>query len=261
MCGYVRTSSSPQVSTTPFLTFPIHYGGYTPYTAPVTAIMDHQRCNRNIIKSYDKDHSIRTQQGATYPVLLANQGGGNDYAILPPNTTVSTLFTYVGVASQGGSGYLQYDGHPAYDYGFGCGTGVYAAAAGTVMTDDDLVGSNLEGTGMASYYMTNNHALIINHGNGYCSIYMHLSSIDTPYVDTSNPDSWKPVKVSVPANAHIGSSGSFDQKGIVPCHFHFEVWRLDGGNTWNYADPYGSTGPSQDGTSIVTITPLLWTGN
>jgi murein DD-endopeptidase MepM/ murein hydrolase activator NlpD len=226
--------------------------------------MDHKMRNPNIAKAYDKDMNIRTAEGATYAVLPEDSVRGKDFAILPPNTIVSTLFTYVGVSEEGqsGPGYLQYDGHPGYDYGFGLNTDVYAAAAGVVMTDDDLAGSNLATLGMASYYMDRYHALIINHGNGYCSIYMHLSSIDSPYVDESDPNSWKPVKASVAAGAHIGTTGNFDKLANPPLayHFHFEVWRLDAGN-WNYADPYGFSGPGQDGVTTVTITPPLWNGN
>jgi hypothetical protein len=256
--AYVRTSYVPQVNTPPFLNFPVH--NWTPSTAPVTAIMDHSRPDYVVnTGKYNKDHAIRTAQGATYPILAINQGSGNDFAVLSPNTVVSTLFNYVGVSAEGGAMNLQYDGHPGYDYGFGCGTDIYAAAAGTVMTDQDFVGTSLDGTGIATYYMTQLHALIINHNNGYCSIYMHLSSIDSTYVDTSGP-SWVPIKASVSAGSHIGESGDFDNISRVPCHFHFEVWRLDGGITWNYADPYGYSATNPDNSTTI-ITPVLWTGN
>jgi murein DD-endopeptidase MepM/ murein hydrolase activator NlpD len=229
--------------------------------------MDHSMANPDISRiisyGYDKDHSIRTAQGDTYPVLPINQVRGKDFAILPAGVSASTIFNYVGVSvsGQAGPGYLQYDGHPGYDYAYGLGTDVYAAASGTVMTDDDLTGSNLAGSGMASYYMAHYHALIINHGQGYCSIYMHLSLLDPAYVDTSNPDVWKPIKASVSSGAHIGKTGSFDTQDLtLPAHFHFEVWRLDGGNTWNYADPYGYSGPAVP-SGTQSITPNLWLGN
>lgn len=258
---FIRTSYSPEVTTLPFLSFPIHTGD-TPFTAPVTAIMDHVMADPSIKYNYDKDHEIRTCEGNTYPVLTQNRGAGLDFAILPSGTAASTIFNYRGVTTSGqsGPGYLQYDGHPGYDYAYGYGTDVYAAHAGTVMTDEDLAGSNLAGTGMASYYMTNYHALIVNCGNGYCTIYMHLSIIDSPYVNTSDPNNWKPLNTPVAVNAHIGQTGDFDKISPIAPHFHFEVWRLDGGAFWNYADPYGYSGSGLSG-GVLQITPNLWLGN
>jgi len=255
---YMRTGYVPQVTTPPFLKFPIHTG-YTPWTAPVTAVMDHSMTHFEVNKNYDKDANIRTAQGNSFPVLPINQVKGKDFAILSSGVSASTIFNYVGVSEQGGPGYLQYDGHPGYDYGFGLYTDVYAAADGIIMTDDDLAGSNLEGTGMASYYMKNYHALIVEHTQGYCTIYMHLSSIDAAYVDTTDPNNWKPVKTSIGAGSHIGQTGDFDAISHISAHFHFEVWRLDG-STWNYADPYGYSGPAIP-SGIQSITPNLWLGN
>jgi hypothetical protein len=257
---FIRTLYCPVVTTPPFLDFPIQ--GSTPKDAPVLAIFDHSRPSYEVSKLYDKNHNIRTCEGITYFVPSNDRGRdsqGNllDYAPLPAGTTVSSLFTYVGVGSQGGAGNLNYDGHPGYDYGFGKDTDVYAAAAGTTMTDDDFVGTNLEGAAMATYYMSKLHAVIVRHTQGYATIYMHLSDVDAAYVDKSDPSAWKPVKANVSTSAHIGKSGKFDAISPVGYHFHFEVWRLDAGTQWNYADPYGLSVVNPDATKVIAF-PYLW---
>jgi hypothetical protein len=270
--GYVRARYCPLVTTAPFLDFPVHMAGQppipqTPSSAPVTAILDHHRPNELVSAGlYNKDHSIRTVHGVTYFVAEANRGpDGNgtprDYATLPPGTVVSTLFNYVGVTSQGGTANLQYDGHPGYDYGFGVGTDIYAAASGNIMTDSDFNGTSLQGLSIASYYMTKLHALIIRTDpQGYCTVYMHLSDIDSTYVDKTDPSAWRPIRGPITARMHLGKSGHFDTISPVPDHFHFEVWRLDAGTDWNYADPYGFFVTNAGGT-VVTCYPTLWTGN
>jgi murein DD-endopeptidase MepM/ murein hydrolase activator NlpD len=261
--GFLRTFYVPQITTRPFLDFPIHLNGANPYTAQITAVLDHHRAHPEIRYAYDKDHAIRTALGLSYPVLPENQGSLKDFAIIPAGVC-STLFTYTGVNSppeQAGPSYLQYDGHPGYDYRFDLNTDVYAAADGEVMTDDDLAGTNLQSLGMVSFYMTNYHALVIRHPLvGYCSIYMHLSAIDSTFANTPQQGLWMPIKAKVSAGQHIGNTGQFDLTRAILPHFHFEVWRLDCGNTWNYADPYGYSFQAADG-SRIQITPQLWTGN
>lgn len=264
--GYIKTSYCPVVTTQPFLDFPIKVAGASPSGAPVTAILDHARPNQLVSTGpYNKDHYVRTAQGATYVVLPGDRGLGRDYAALPAHTVVSTLFNYQGVTSQGGKANLQYDGHPGYDYGYPQDTDVYAAAPGTVMTDDDFSGTSLAGSGIATDYMSKYHALILRHDpQGYCTIYMHLHDIDSAYVDRSNPDpaAWKPIKGAVVSSrgAHLGLSGNYDTISAVGYHLHFEVWRLDGGSDWNYSDPYGFYVSNPDNT-VVRCYPPLWTGN
>jgi len=231
---YARYTSMPKVTTPPFLTFPIRLGGATAFTAPVTALFDHHRANPQIRMDYDKDHAIGTCLGKSYDVLKSNRDPGEDFAILPDGESAPEFLNYVGVTDQGGNRYLQYDGHPGYDYGY-AGTDVYAAASGTIATDADFAGSNLANTGLVAKYMKDYHGLIIKHPQGYCTIYMHLSWIDPRYVDTSDSTNWKPKKVAVDTTQPIGKTGSF---GANREHLHFEVWRSDDG-VWKYADPYG----------------------
>lgn len=252
--GFLRTTTHPEVTTPAFLNFPIH-DGLGPNSAPVTALMDHHRTTPAVRIATDKDRSIRTLLGDTYPVLLGDQGPGKDFARLPAGINAPATLNYVGVTGQGGDRYLQYDGHAGYDYRYDAGVDVYAAGAGTVLTDADLAGSNLAGTGIASKYMSDYHALIIRHSSGYCTVYMHLSWIDPRYVDTSDPLNWRPTSAPIVIGDPIGEVGNFAKNQTLNNHLHFEVWRLDG-TTWAFADPYGSqvTVDSQ----IDAITPRIW---
>lgn len=256
--GLIRTMQIPEVTTPPFLGFPVHNGD-SASTAPMTALMDHHRRENAMgptVGAYDKDHAIRTFKGYSYPVKPADQGTGKDFGRWSDGVPTPSGINYVGVSSQGGSSCIQYDGHPGYDYGYVSNTVVYAASAGYVVTDADLEGSSLAGTGIASKYMKDYHALIVRHNNGYCTIYMHLSRIEPAYVDTSEPDNWKPIHATINTAGPIGNTGNFwrgnDSAGF---HLHFEVWRLDG-TYWRFADPYGLEG--LNGSTTESITPSLW---
>jgi murein DD-endopeptidase MepM/ murein hydrolase activator NlpD len=261
---YLRVTYCPLINTPPFLSFPIHESDIppTPETAEIFSIFDHSG-SPDVAKEYVRDLQVRTHRGATYHTVATstqNETKFNNYALMPSGTQVSSLFTYIGITSQAGKDGLQYDGHPGYDYRYGMDTDVYAAAGGVVMTDADLANTSLAGTGFATYYMNYLHALIINHNNGYCTIYMHLDDVDSPYVDKTNPTLWVPVKATVAAGQHIGLTGAYDtlpNQSVGP-HFHFEVWRLDGSYNWRYADPYGYSCANLDGT-VCQITPYLWT--
>ncbi len=259
---FFRTSKYPEVTTPPFLRFPITNGA-TPWTAPISAIMDHQRSKPAISPSLvtDKDCAIRTLNGDTYVVQLGDRGIGENFARLNDDQNPPSSINYRGVGldgtysstSQGGARAIQYDGHVGYDYKY-ASANVHSCAPGRTITDDDLAGTNLAGTGIVAKYMSCYHAVIVMH-EGYCTIYMHLSSIDPDYVDRSDDNSWKPKSHSVDMDKPIGKTGNFTCSGENREHLHFEVWRLDG-KEWNYADPYGIQG--RDGTAVVDISPSLW---
>jgi hypothetical protein len=140
----------------------------------------------------------------------------------------STPFRINGHYSGGSSNnslaiYLYYDGHPGYDYRASAGTPVYAVADGVIHYP-----TSFPGTTNASYY----HTLAIDHGNGYISYYLHLSS---------HPSTGNAVVVegqSVKRGDLIGYSGSAG--GVAP-HLHYEI---------HYhgipVDPYGWQGSGVD---------------
>src|SRR2546428_11615975 len=120
---------------------------------------------------------------------------------------------YVGVRGDGGATYLQYDGHPGFDFvtrDQGIGDGkipVLAAADGTVVcsnvptscSDATTVDPCVEGPGEVK----------IKHSNGYFSIYLHLSSSSVT------------AGQSVSSQQQIGVSGDTGVCGSP--HLHFEV--------------------------------------
>lgn len=106
---------------------------------------------------------------------------------------------------------LSYDGHDGWDYAAPQSTPVLAAAAGTVVfagSADDNCGAN---------------AVIIDHGNGYRTLYWHLDEV----LAKLGP---------VERGAQIGTVGA--SGCVTGPHLHFQVQFL-GHDT----DPYGWCGP------------------
>lgn len=104
------------------------------------------------------------------------------------------------------SGNDYWSGHLGIDLAAGFGATVYAADHGVVV----FSGWAVRGYG---------NSVMIDHGNGYQSLYAHLSSVSVP------------CGASVSAGSVIGSSGSTGNS--TGSHLHFEV-RLNGGfvNPW-----------------------------
>jgi len=109
--------------------------------------------------------------------------------------------------------FLSYDGHDGWDYAAAPPAPVLAAADGTVV----FAGNSDDGCGVA-------YVVIIDHGNGYRTLYWHLSEI---LVEPG------PVQ----RGAHIGIVGASGCS--TGPHLHFQVQFL-GRDT----DPYGWCGPA-----------------
>ncbi len=107
---------------------------------------------------------------------------------------------------------ISYDGHDGYDYAAAAPTKVLAAAAGTVV----FAGNSDDGCGIA-------RAVIIDHGNGYRTLYWHLSDI---LVDPGPVEAGQEIAV-------VGDSGC-----VTGPHLHFQTQFL-GRDT----DPDGWCGP------------------
>ena len=257
----LRIVNYPEVKTPPFLRFPIL--GDTPWTAPVTAILDHH--GREYVGGTSKsDKIIGTLVGYTFKtepanvdiILPGSEGGAilardNDgtFAVWrPPLIYPPFPFHYVGVSYQGGYLGIQYDNHTGYDFRYPIGVEVYAAALG-----ETVVGGEFENGPAKTWVesqMRDYHALFIKHPNGYYTAYLHLSWIDPDYVDTTDPNNWKPKKAEVDIEKPIGKVGDKGSPGHP--HLHFGLLRLDS-NRLKYADPYGYY--TMDGTRIH---PPLW---
>ena len=234
----------------PFLTFPLL--NRTAFTAAINAVFDHSAdiapgnpeqlgyCADNIVTAYTGEQGmsapspdpIAAKCGATEPatpVLLYGYEQASGQAF-----TVNGHYTGTGTPQ-----YLFYDGHPGTDYrtkdypGSAGEIPVLAAAAGKVVCiniQKDTASPCLEGGG----------EIMIDHRNGYFTIYLHLSS----------PAPGLAVGSVVTAGQEIGISGSTGSEGGP--HLHFEVREgVPGSQCLPVAscipvDPYGWAGTGPD---------------
>jgi murein DD-endopeptidase MepM/ murein hydrolase activator NlpD len=206
-----------------FLSSPL--AGYTPYTAPVTAILDHDTTSTGSIVTF------RGERGSATNGCLAYVGGINVACdgknITAPRAYMRSGGMVWGVgsinyvdAAPGVNMYMWYDNHRGYDYAVSKSTLVLAAAAGAVVKWDPTWGQ-----------------LTIDHGNGYRTIYTHMK-LNAPL----------PSKLA--RGQHIGWVSNIAPTP-VSTHLHFvvQMQRTDG--VWVIADPYG-------GKDNGTTQPVLW---
>jgi murein DD-endopeptidase MepM/ murein hydrolase activator NlpD len=127
---------------------------------------------------------------------------------------------------------LSYDGHTGWDYGMRPPDRVLAAADGTVV----FAGNSDDGC------FTPARGVIIDHGNGYRTLYWHLSEL---FVETGQ---------SLSAGTPIGAAGA-SGCAFGP-HLHFQVQYLG-----RDVDPYGWCGSEPDpwaGSPAGQISAWLW---
>jgi murein DD-endopeptidase MepM/ murein hydrolase activator NlpD len=113
--------------------------------------------------------------------------------------------------------YVNYDGHNGYDFSISYQP-VLAAAAGTV---------RFAGWNSSDPYAGYGQMILINHHNGYVTLYGHLSELRVKKGDR------------VSAGQTIGISGTTGHSSGP--HLHFSVF-----HDCNVTDPYGWTGQGQD---------------
>lgn len=130
-----------------------------------------------------------SSSGAGAPVV-----NGNGYFTHPcPGMTYQS--SYFGEVRQGIGDTTPHKGH---DYAAPAGTPIYAAAAGTVM--------------IAGYSYSAGYWVVINHGNGLVTKYMHM--YQAPYVSAGD---------TVVKGQHIGGVGTTGQSTGNHLHFQVEV--------------------------------------
>lgn len=260
-----RSLDYPKTATPRFMSFPLKNdldgNPITLANAKVSAILDHTR--RYAGESGKRDETIVTLKSSALQVLAATKTFKNQetglfvesdglLALVEPSvqSVLMLPFNYVGTRSDGPSA-LQYDGHDGYDYAYGTGTKVYAVDTGETVVDVDFAAftdfPNVPT--VPSTHMRDFHYLIIKHPSGYYSVYGHLSTIESKFVDTSDPSNWKPRKAPVMGGEIIGEIGN---QGALSPHLHFNVW-LGEGKKLRIVDPYGRW--TQNG---IQIEPSLW---
>ncbi|MEA2465655.1 MAG: hypothetical protein QOJ98_3402 [Acidobacteriota bacterium] len=169
-----------------FLQFPLRYNSWTPYTAVISAVVDHSmptggNCADNKVVTYTNEVGL-AQYGVSPYWSTVNPGGCGTRLYAFKNAS-GTPFNVNGQLKPDSQPYIFYDGHTGYDYPVPDGTAVYPAASGTAYLYPD--------------------GIQINHPNGYSTYYLHLSA---RYITDGQ---------SVTPNTTIGATGQ--------AHLHFTV--------------------------------------
>lgn len=194
--GFVSAAAPSQLScrgkkkdtAAPFLASP--FAGWT----DLNSFLDHDN------PDYEHDGTIVIANGLT---ARASDGESSDFF---PAYWSGALRQYV-----------NYDGHNGYDYGVSYQS-LFAAAAGTVRYAGWNGGSEYEGYGLM---------VLIDHHNGYVTLYGHLSKLEVRQGD------------KVTLGQEIGISGSTGNSSGP--HLHFSVF-----HNCQVTDPYGWTGNGPD---------------
>jgi hypothetical protein len=157
-------------------------------------------------------------------------------------------------------GDFTYDGHKGIDYDMPQGQQIVAAAPGTVIEAEDGFPNNPRASDPNLGLREDGNRVIIDHGNGFRSIYAHLHSglkVDPRPLTLSCGDSDNLEKVE--RGQVIALSGNTGTKTMGP-HLHFQINEYDRCGDWGHPlDPfrdlyYGKHGltPSSDSVSLWT---------
>ncbi len=230
----VQFHVNAKVSAPFYLSFPL--SNYTPYNAPITSVFDHSGGR------YIADHKVVAYTGEEGTVRNDKEPPAHfgskllySYKKLDKSTFLSNI-NYVGTTKTGPNT-LNYDGHPGYDYAVPIGTGIHAAADGTVV----CVNKNAnDGGGI--------YIQILHNPDGYLTQYLHLSQVQAFITQGT----------TVIRGQLIGLSGNTPPG--TGAHLHFEVKKNITSSQCPYQgtsiDPYGWTGRGSDPYVIANIN--LW---
>ena len=205
--------------------------GYTPFTAPVSAVMDNSVLERtpiefyvpgNVIKAFNGEIG-RLEYGSIYmdpwqAIWLAfKNSGGTDF--FPPSASGVRPLNYIN------GPYLSYTGMPGYNYDVPAGTPVLATA------DGKLYKAETDPVNGAGYDVYNNS--YIDHQNGFFSWYLYAPLTPAILAEINlNPAKY----AQVTKGQVIGYVAPSGYEGIAD-RLHFEV-RCNGSDNQNVVDPY-----------------------
>lgn len=177
-------------------------------------------CKYKLPLEYERFHFQRKERRVPTDVDCQKTGRASDRA------TVDSLVTALQQWQEDGYPDLGLDGLPVSEEGFiwpleGAITSPYGPRWGRMHTGIDIDGvtgepvvASAEGTVvLAAYYSGYGNAVIVDHGNGFSTLYGHLSSID---VDTGDEVRQGQVVGAVGCTGHCTGD-----------HLHFEI-RIDG---------------------------------
>jgi uncharacterized repeat protein (TIGR01451 family) len=218
----ITTSAETTVNTLAggLLGFPLP--GYTPFTAPVSAVMDNSVLERTPIEFYVPGDLIKAFNGEIgekqYGVKYMDP-----YGLYWPAYMNSTHTDFFPPASNGvrplnylNGPYLSYAGMPGYNYQVPQGTPVLATADGKLYkaVDDPVNGAGYD-------YYNNSY---IDHQNGWYSWYLY-APLTSAILAQINQNGY----AQVTKGQVIGNT--------TGTHLHFEV-RYNGSDHQNVVDPY-----------------------
>ena len=245
-------ASSPR-----FLSFPLQ--NRNAFDAKIVSVFDHssnwQYCADGVVEAYDGETGeleYGTDNHPTDPTCYLTGRPNLTYAFAKNNQTPFNVNgQYVGVNGDGRTKYLQYDGHPGFDFETKDQSKdgeipVLAAADGTVVcsnvpvpakcADNTTIDPCIEGPG----------EIKIKHSNGYFSIYLHLSSSSVTAGE------------QVSSQQQIGISGDTGVCGNP--HLHFEI-RRGSSSCANEQTCVCNLKQTENVNNCIPVDPYGWSGD
>ncbi len=241
----------------PLLPFSFVINGYTPYNAPVTAVMDQD--SLGTATPYAENNIVNAYIGSSGNI--GPYGGSTCYRKSDNSAFLTGYLTYIGVSSAGGNTYLCYDGHPGYDYGFTQGTNILAPEGGIICAIHSTTNqqtppnvwrntaycplANIPAGTSANINWTNYHAFYILHGsksingstNEYMTVVLHSDELEGSVLSSIHQNGYANISRYQPV-ATIGGWGP-SGANTYSAHLHIEFYKkVDG--VWNRIDPHGS---------------------
>lgn len=239
------------------LDFPLYSStGYTPWTAPISSVMDQSMPNG----PYTKDGVVLAFNGEVGDVdngcwcySSGSSCSASNYqscSVAGYKNNSQSMFT---LELNYSDTYLFYDGHPGYDYPQQQGTGISAPAdgilcvatnttqpqgSGVLWRDTDRCPLATAGlttwSGYHTFYIIHQGLQINRSVNDYLTVFIHNDSLDTAVESSVEANGYAEVS-RLQQVALVGDQGAEGHP-----HMHFEVYKWNAStSTWDRIDPYG----------------------
>lgn len=233
---------------------------FTPYTAEVSSVMDHDTLGKGAIYAAGRNGSVSLFNGEKgnvtagcycYSTGTSCDAGNYQNCEVPGylkkgggNWTFTDTINYSG-------SYVYYDAHPGYDYPFAKGTPIHAATAGTlcVATNKTAYDGTLlwrdpshcpfakaGGTNWGSYhtfYIIHEGLLFNGSVDSYMTVYLHSNNLE-PSIEGIVLNNGYAMVTDGQYVADVGKMGTTGN------HLHFEMYKWNASaSRWDRIDPYG----------------------
>ncbi len=256
----------PQEFTFPF--FPTY--GLTPYTAPVSSVMDHSMSSKysknGIVLAFNGEQGLVGYGCRAYPgAVTCNAGNYTTYSVVGFENSTSgsfledgsgnKLLNYPGGPSGSNDTFLFYDGHPGYDYPKASGNDIYSPIFGTLCAATSTTTPSTvwrdatkcplpapiteTWSGFHTFYILADDVYINGQMGDYAIVFLHSSALESAVAADITSNGYATVN----RYQHIAYVGD---EGASGYHMHFEVYKYNTSTTnWDLVDPYG------DGTNNI----------